>query len=255
MSTHWRWPPDANRALINIVRAERAMTRSDYCRALALAMSAHLQLPQYPSWTIDVLRRRLATILPEIDSTAIVRAMDDVEGWLTPAEAALLARATAHAIREGSGHVVEIGSFCGRSTVTMALTIKSVALDQGSRLIAIDPHEGYSDASGRDTYELLSQTLCKHNVEHIVDIIRARSTDVALDFPICMIFIDGLHDASSVCADRDYVIDHIRTGSLLAFHDYRPDFPGVVKAVQDVLLDGHFDLVGFTGSLLVVCRH
>ena len=58
-----------------------------------------------------------------------------IEGWLTEAQAQRLWE-SARRVPAG-GLVVEIGSFRGRSAVVMAS-----ALEDGGRLVAIDPHAG-----------------------------------------------------------------------------------------------------------------
>jgi predicted O-methyltransferase YrrM len=180
--------------------------------------------------------------------------MEPVEGWLTGPEADLLARAAAVAAR-GDGQLVEIGSYCGRSTVVQALAVQAAAPDRSaSRMIAIDPHEGYEHGGGLDSYVLLKETLRRHQVEPVVDVVCRRSVDVTLPDTIGMVFIDGMHDVRSVCADRDHVRERISVHGLMAMHDYRPEFPGVVEAAEGLLREGEFSVVGFTDSLLVLRR-
>jgi hypothetical protein len=66
---------------------------------------------------------------------AALSAVEGVEGWLTDAQARRLWE-LAGGLR-APAHIVEIGSFRGRSAIVMAL-----AAAPGVELIAIDPHRG-----------------------------------------------------------------------------------------------------------------
>jgi predicted O-methyltransferase YrrM len=204
------------------------------------------------SLTLDVIRRRVNAGLPPLDSDEPVSAMASVEGWLTAAEAALLARCVAATPAMADARVVEIGSYCGKSTVVIALAIAACGLPL--RLTAIDPHTGYVFAGGRDTYQSLIDTLQRNRVEACVDIVRARSTDVVFARQVVMVFIDGLHDADSVGADYRQVAPHVVRGGLLLFHDYQPDFPGVVETVNDIIGGGGHELAGYADSLIALRR-
>src|SRR5699024_8017253 len=57
----------------------------------------------------------------------------DVEGWMTPDQARRLWNCAR--MVSDSGRIVEIGSFRGRSMIVLAS-----AADEGTELIAIDPH-------------------------------------------------------------------------------------------------------------------
>src|SRR4051812_26267900 len=59
-----------------------------------------------------------------------------IDGWLHPAEAAVLHHLATEAARLGAGPIVEIGSWQGRSTVALA----TAARVWGVPVVAIDPH-------------------------------------------------------------------------------------------------------------------
>ncbi|MFT4616611.1 MAG: putative O-methyltransferase YrrM, partial [Halioglobus sp.] len=59
----------------------------------------------------------------------------DVEGWMTPGQAATLYDSAVNCA--AGGRIVEIGSFQGRSTIVLAS-----AADPSVDVIAIDPHAG-----------------------------------------------------------------------------------------------------------------
>ena len=56
----------------------------------------------------------------------ILRRVRPIQGWLEEDEAALLIRATARAARRRDADMVEVGSYCGKATLAVALTLKAL---------------------------------------------------------------------------------------------------------------------------------
>jgi hypothetical protein len=77
------------------------------------------------------------SVLPKADRDGFAFPFD-VEGWLTPAEGKELARIAA------GKRVLEVGSYCGLSTICMARTAKDLS-------VSVDPHDGRGTAVPRDT--------------------------------------------------------------------------------------------------------
>jgi Methyltransferase domain len=147
----------------------------------------------------------------------ILAQMRAVEGWLEEAEADLLIATATRALLTLPPPValVEIGSYCGRSTVVLGGVAK--ALGVGGPVHAIDPHEGLF--SGGDetrpvpTLDRLRANLTAAGVAETVNVIAKRSCDVAWAEPIGLLFVDGLHDYASVAADfRHYAAFVMRDG-------------------------------------------
>jgi len=188
--------------------------------------------------------------LPRVDATRWIEALDEVEGWLTKGEAALLARCVAGAPTQTGSTIVEIGSYKGRSTLLIALAASELGGDR--TVVAIDPHTGYHFGDGQDTYDALVGTLQAAGVAAVVDVRRTRSLDTKLDAPIALAFVDGLHDLDSVRADHAHVAAQLVAGGLVAFHDYKESFPGVVEIVDGLLSGGEYELVGWCESLVAL---
>ena len=243
------------RAWVDLGRGERAFVRGDLGTALAAALRSRVGgLDSEADSLVRRVRGRVEDELPPFPTDDLVTAMEPVDGWFTAGEAGLLARAAAVAART-SDPLVEVGSYCGRSTVVLALVVARVAPTSSyHRVTAIDPHQGYGPAGGKDTFAELVATLRGNGVEDVVDIVRARSVDVALPRRVALAFLDGLHDEDSVRADVAHVTPHLQEGGLLAFHDYRFDYPGVVVAANAVLCSGEFAVLGLVDSLLVLRR-
>jgi predicted O-methyltransferase YrrM len=148
--------------------------------------------------------------------------------------------------------VLEIGSYCGRSTICLAHTAKSV--------LAVDPFDGRGTPSPADTYQTFLDNLQRHGVAERVGVRRGTTSEVTPELPAVfdLVFVDGAHDYESVRADIQAAMAVLKPDGVLAFHDYRlPDErdgqldPGVRRAV-DELLAGGATLLSRTDSLAVV---
>jgi Methyltransferase domain/Glycosyl transferase family 2 len=194
---------------------------------------------------------------PFVLTLPVLARMKSIEGWLDDNEADLLMSATAHALRELSlaCAVVEVGSYCGRGTVVLASVVKAVR--PSVRVWSIDPHDGRLGTA--DRYVTVSPSLgkLKANVAaaglaDIVEIVQARSADVAWNQPIGFLLIDGLHDYANVARDFHHFAPHLVDGGYVAFHDYAGYFPGVLVFVDELLAGDRYRKVCSVGTLIVV---
>jgi tetratricopeptide (TPR) repeat protein/GT2 family glycosyltransferase len=185
-----------------------------------------------------------------------IRRSADVEGWLTDAEADLLMAAARRAITcgfpRGSATLVEVGSYCGKSTVVIADALKAERAN-GLLLYAIDPHENYHFGRFADTYPLLMETLRRFGVDDVVTIVKARSTEVDWSLPVLMLFIDGLHEGDNVLRDFRHFKKWLVPGAFVAFHDYSDECSDVKRSVDELLSRGECDFVT-QRDRLVVCK-
>lgn len=171
----------------------------------------------------------------------------DVDGWLTVEEGMALAE-----LAKGK-RVLEIGSYCGKSTICMARTAKEV--------VSVDPHTGIGTPEPRHTYDALLDNLERYDVSHKVEAYEAPFTAdlLASTWRFDLIFIDGAHDYRSVTSDIQNALPLLADGGVLAFHDYRTHpgehdggwDPGVTRAVNELIHRGG-TLVSRSGSLAVV---
>lgn len=178
---------------------------------------------------------------------------DTVEGWLTAAQAAVLAEAGR---RVGApGLIVEIGSFRGRSTIELAR-----AAPAGVDVVAIDPHLG-SDrgpqeiaarpALGEEDHDAFHANLAAAGVEERVRHVRLRSQEAlgAVPGEIDLLYVDGAHRLAPARADlRDWGA-RVRPGGTLLVHDAFSSI-GVTLALLSTLLGRRgWTYRGRTGSL------
>lgn len=74
------------------------------------------------------------------------------------------------------------------------------------------------------------------------DFIRKPGALVAINWPersLDFVYIDGLHEYESVKQDIEVWLPKIRAGGIIAGHDYNAGFPGVERAVKEVLGGPH----------------
>jgi MMP 1-O-methyltransferase len=165
----------------------------------------------------------------------LLRAAAAATGFMPEAEG--LALHDTAAACAAIGPVLEIGSYCGKSTIYLAAATRTA----GQRTITVDHHRGseehqpgweYHDpamvdqATQRiDTLPRLRQTLAQAGLEDDVVVIVARSAVLAQIWrtPLGMLFIDGGHTDAAAQADYGSWSPHIAPGGALAIHDVFPD--------------------------------
>jgi hypothetical protein len=194
---------------------------------------------------------RLLLTFPILDQ------MHTVEGWLEDSEADLLILGAAYALSNlGKGEILEIGSYCGKSTVVLASVLKTLRPE--ARVFAVDPHEGtvgsidHGYVTGVSTLDRFKRNIEAAGLVGHVELIKKFSFDVEWTKPIIFIFIDGLHDYVNVSRDFHHFEEYIILGGLIAFHDYKDYSPGVVKFVDELISSGNFVRFAHVRSLIII---
>lgn len=154
------------------------------------------------------------------ESLVLQNFLPGVDGWLTEKEGEFLRDLAT------DQEVLEIGTYCGRSTICMAQTAKS--------LLSIDPHDGRGTPKPRETLKECKANLKRYGVFDKVTLLTDRPESID---PIDFVFIDGAHDRDNVEADLLYAKAHLRKDGLIACHDYGTE-PGVTLAVDAYLKNG-----------------
>jgi MMP 1-O-methyltransferase len=135
------------------------------------------------------------------------------------------------------GPLIEVGSYCGRSTLLLA----AAAARAGTHVVTIDHHRGseehqpgweYHDPSlvdpavGRiDTLPVFRRVIATSGLEDHVLAVVGRSVDVGRYWstPAGLVFIDGSHTDESAQSDYATWAPHVAAGGLLAIHDVFAD--------------------------------
>ena len=200
----------------------------------------------------------------------LLRAAEAVPGFMPPAEGLALYDAARRYAPVGP--VLEIGSYCGKSTIYLAAAARAA----GRLVVTVDHHRGseehqpgweYHDsrlvdpATGRlDTLPSLRATLATTGLEQNVVVIVGRSADVARLWatPLGLVFIDGGHSEAAAVTDYEGWAPWVAPGGALAIHDVFPDPADGGRPpyliYQRALSSGAFTEVRAQGSLRLLER-
>ncbi|MGW2293576.1 class I SAM-dependent methyltransferase [Streptomyces violaceorubidus] len=170
--------------------------------------------------------------------------------------------------------LLEVGTYCGRSTVLLA----DAARRAGVTALTVDHHRGseeqqpgwdYHDPETvdpelgvMDTLPTFRRTLHRAGLEEHVVALVGRSPQVAAvwNSPLGLVFIDGGHTDEHANADYEGWAPHVADGGLLVIHDVFPDpadeFTGQApyRVYLRALASGAFTEVSATDSLRVLRR-
>lgn len=200
----------------------------------------------------------------------LLRVAEAVKGFMPTDEGlALYEAALAYA---PLGPVLEIGTYCGKSTVFLG----AAARVSGGTVVTVDHHHGseehqvgweYHDeamvhpVTGRfDTLGTFRETMAAAGLDDRVVAIVGRSADVARLWgaPLGMLFIDGGHTEEAAQADYAGWSPHVVAGGALVIHDVFPDPADGGRPPYNIyrraLDSGEFTEVRAQGSLRVLER-
>jgi hypothetical protein len=191
-------------------------------------------------------------------SVPILQAMQRIQGWLEEREADLLMAAAVRALNSvpDDAAVVEVGSFCGRSTVVLGSVVK--ALGAKTLVYAVDPHDGIVGAEDQGIQSLpptlatFLYNMAVNGLSQVVEAITKRSFEVVWDKPLGFLFIDGLHDYANVARDFHQFEPWLLPGAYIAFHDYADYYPGVKTFVDELLAMPQYQRIHCEASLIVL---
>jgi predicted O-methyltransferase YrrM len=161
--------------------------------------------------------------------------IDKVKGFLDEREANCLYELAL--IAGKNGPCLEIGSYCGKSSVYLGMACK----ENSTVLFSIDHHGGseeqqpgeeYFDPdlqdkeTGKiDTLKHFRKTINDFDLDNIVIPVIGGSTTIGNVWrtPLSLIFIDGGHAYETVLSDYDTWANNLMPGGYLLFHDIFPD--------------------------------
>lgn len=200
-----------------------------------------------------------------------VAAFEAAKGFMPLDEGLALHRAATEAARLGLP-LLEIGTYCGRSTLLLA----DAARQAGVVAVTVDHHRGseeqqpgweYHDPTlvdpqvGRmDTLPVFRRTLHAAGLEQHVVAVVGRSPQVAALWQgrLGLVFVDGGHTDEHAAGDYEGWAPKLAERGLLVVHDVFPDPADGGQAPYRIytraLDSGAFTEVGVTGSLRVLRR-
>ncbi|MEE4543716.1 class I SAM-dependent methyltransferase [Streptomyces sp. V4-01] len=204
--------------------------------------------------------------------TDVLAAFEAAKGFM-PLDEGLALHAAAKEAAAGLGlPLLEVGTYCGRSTILLA----DAARGAGTVVVTVDHHRGseeqqpgweYHDTSlvdpavGRmDTLPAFRRTLYAAGLEDSVIAVVGRSPQVARLWrqPLGLVFVDGGHTDEHAAADYEGWAPLLAEGGLLVVHDVFPDpadgGQAPYRIYRRALESGAFAEVSVTGSLRVLRR-
>lgn len=125
---------------------------------------------------------------------------------------------------------LEIGSFRGLSAWLFGFTAKSVTCVDTFKANSA----GQQQMAGLTTLDDYNRSIARYN--HVTPTI-ATSEQAAKTIvgPFDLIFLDAMHDYANVRDDIQRWWPKLKSGGVMAFHDFNHDaFPGVAQAVNEI---------------------
>lgn len=193
-------------------------------------------------------------------------------GFMPPDEGLALHDAAVAAADAVPGPFLEVGSYCGKSSVYLG----AAALATGRVLFAVDHHRGSEEnqagwewhepdlvdpAVGKmDTLPIFRRTVHDAGVEDVVIAVVGQSPKVAAQWttPLAFLFVDGGHGVEPARADFAGWTPHVAPGGTLAIHDVFPDpADGGQAPYEQIYLPAvaaGFEEQSVTGSLRILRR-
>jgi predicted O-methyltransferase YrrM len=212
--------------------------------------------------------------MKEMDKSSletIVALASGVKGFLAADEGVKLYELGLEACELGP--CLEIGSFCGKSTVYLGSACKR----GNSTLFTIDHHSGSEEQQPGQLYfdpeifdslkgvinslPLLQETLKKADLEDNVVPMVTQSGVAARNWatPLGLVFIDGGHSYQTALSDYRNWSPHLLPGGLLVFHDIYPDPAKGGQAPFEVyklaLESGNYTELPMVNSLGILRKH
>lgn len=168
---------------------------------------------------------------------------------------------------------VEVGSYCGRSTIWLG----AAARHSGVVVFAVDHHRGSEENQAgwthhdqdvvdertglMDTLPFFRRTIHEAGLEdHVVGVVGPSPTIAShWSAPAALVFIDGGHGVEPARADHAGWSPHVALGGTLAIHDVFPDpadggRPPYEEIYLPALTSGRFVERSATGSLRILTR-
>ncbi|MFF3270810.1 class I SAM-dependent methyltransferase [Streptomyces chrestomyceticus] len=201
----------------------------------------------------------------------ILAAFEAAKGFMPTDEGLALYAAAGEAAALGMP-LVEVGTYCGRSTILLA----DAARAAGVTVVTVDHHRGseeqqpgweYHDPAVvdpevglMDTLPTFRRTLHAAGLEDHVVALVGRSPQVAAlwNTPVGLVFIDGGHTDEHATADYEGWAPHVAHGGLLVIHDVFADpadgGQAPYRVYRRALESGAFTEMSVHGSLHVLRR-
>lgn len=191
-------------------------------------------------------------------SSEIINSIKNIEGWLSDKEADLLIQAAAKAVTsfDKKHALVEVGSYCGKTSVLIGLVKQRLAAEHN--FFAIDSHEGLlgsTDSCVKDygsSYDKMMRNLNKYGINESVSVVKKNTHEAEINEPVSFLLIDGLHDYYNTARNFYHFEKQLARNAIIAFHDYADYYPGVITFVDELISQGNYSKLDFADSLIIL---
>lgn len=167
----------------------------------------------------------------------------DIQGWFTFPN---LYKQMVEKFGNGS-HFVEIGTWLGKSASYMAVEIensgKNIRFDCVDTWRGSDEHKQWQEVVNDTLYQTFLKNI--EPVKQYINPIRKPSREASLLYDDCsldFVFIDAAHDYENVKNDIELWYPKVKSGGVLAGHDYEPTWKGLIQAVDEFILNNQYKL-------------
>lgn len=169
-----------------------------------------------------------------------------IDGWFSDGDCNFY-RSAVDFLKSDLHHIVEIGSYKGKSASFMAVELCNLKLDHPVKFDCVDTWEGseeHQKGSHAESVDVVNGTLYEtftnnmKPVEGYYHAVRTTSLDAAKlydDRSLDLVFIDAAHDYDNVKADILAWLPKVRLGGIISGHDYCGAWPGVIQAVNELI--------------------
>ena len=165
-------------------------------------------------------------------------ASSHIQGWLSPVEAVVLYLMSLEN-DDAKGRVLEIGSFCGKSSYWLA---KGSQERNGEKIYCIDTFNGSIEhrelLKGQSTYNVFKHNLERAGVYDWVIPVKKSSREafVSFDEKIGLLFIDGSHEYEDVKADLLTWEQRLIKGGMVILHDSTGQWDGPTRVADEWII-------------------
>lgn len=200
------------------------------------------------------------------------RHAEEARGFMPPDEGLALHEAARDAMVSHPGPLLEVGSYCGKSTIYLG----AAAREAGRLVFAVDHHRGSEEnqagwewhepdlvdpeVGALDTLPTFRRTIRRAGLEDTVVAVVGDSPRIAAEWttPLALVFIDGGHGREPAHRDYEGWAPRVGDGGVLVIHDVFPDPADGGRPPFEIYLraldSGAFVETGAVGSLRVLRR-
>lgn len=155
---------------------------------------------------------------------------------------------------EGKGHIVEIGSYKGKSTSELARGLRDNHLMKNKKVYSVDHHQGSEEHKKKgkkiNTFQIFKKNMERLGLINYVSPMVMSSKEASKQFKdkVELLFIDGSHDYKDVKSDFENWYPKLVKGGVMAFHD--SNWEGPADVIEFYIKEsGNFDSISRVNSI------